>query len=110
MYTIRPFLSTDESSLTTVCSQHYINSDQEHFAEYNGLISDRFIGSFLTFAPEFCMVVENESDEIIGFICACLDSKKFQIKQEVAWIPEMRLKYPIPDHIDTLPAVIQVTI
>lgn len=39
------------------------------------------------------MVVE-EDDTIVGFACAALDSKKFKLKQEIAWIPEMCEKYP----------------
>lgn len=33
--------------------------------------------------------------EIVGYACAALNSKEFYKKQEIAWIPEMCVKYPL---------------
>lgn len=61
----------------------------------------------MTFNPEFCMVVEDATG-VVGYACAALDSKKFKVKQEVAWIPEMILKYPQQNSNKNLSKVVQV--
>lgn len=65
------------------------------------------VGAFLTLHPELCMVVEDDTG-IVGYACAALDSKKFRLKQEIAWIPEMCLKYPQKDTNTDLPKHVQV--
>lgn len=47
------------------------------------------------------MVVE-EDNVVVGYVCAALDCKKFKLKQEVAWIPEMCEKYPKNDDVKDL--------
>ncbi|XP_034837403.1 protein O-GlcNAcase isoform X1 [Maniola hyperantus] len=87
------------------------------------LPADRLVMPFLTLTPELCMVIEddglgdvdNEDGDgddpdadcelkpikhnaikrgIVGYACAALNSKEFYKKQEIAWIPEMCVKYP----------------
>ncbi|CAH2059619.1 unnamed protein product, partial [Iphiclides podalirius] len=44
--------------------------------------------------------------EIVGYACAAINAKEFYKKQEIAWIPEMCLKYPqeLEDRPDLSPA------
>lgn len=62
--------------------------------ELKNLQADRIVGPYLTLHPEFCFVVEDEVG-VIGYACASPDYKKFRVKQEVSWIPEMCEKYPL---------------
>lgn len=58
------------------------------------LCISRFVGPFLSFSPELCMVVEDETG-IVGYACAALDARQFFAKLQVAWLPEMCQKYPV---------------
>lgn len=75
--------------------------------ELKDLPADRIVGPYLTLHPEFCFVVEDDQG-IVGYACASPDYKKFRIKQELAWIPEMCLKYPILDSNKNLTKFAQV--
>ncbi|XP_017770301.1 PREDICTED: protein O-GlcNAcase isoform X2 [Nicrophorus vespilloides] len=95
VYTIRPYNCQDEAQVYSVCTRTCKNGleDIELPVKFKNLHADRFVGAFLTLLPEFCMVVEDDT-EIVGFVCAAPDYKKFRAKQEVSWIPEMCGKYP----------------
>lgn len=67
----------------------------------------RFLGGFLTLSPEFCMVVEDES-EIVGYALTALNIKDFNEKLAVSWIPEMQLKYPLQSLNNEMPTEEQV--
>lgn len=59
----------------------------------------RLVGAFITFCPEFCFVVEDESG-VVGYALAALNAKQFYQKIKAAWIPEMCSKYPEEKFID----------
>ncbi len=59
------------------------------------LIGDKDVGSYLTLCPEFSFVCESSLDgSVVGFACAASDARTFYTRCNVAWLPEMRLKYP----------------
>lgn len=39
-------------------------------------------------------IIADAKPEIVGYVCAAVNSVDFYRKQEIAWIPEMCLKYP----------------
>ncbi|GLV34255.1 O-GlcNAcase [Carabus blaptoides fortunei] len=99
VYTIRPYLSSDEQQVYTVCHRTCRDGMEDVLPLPDNLkhiVADRLVGAYLTLHPELSMVVEDETG-IVGYACAALDSKKFRLKQEIAWIPEMCLKYPQHD-------------
>ena len=55
----------------------------------------RLVGALLTLSPEYCFVAEDDSG-LCGYLLAALDSKKFWTKYELAYLPEMRVKYEKP--------------
>jgi protein O-GlcNAcase/histone acetyltransferase len=60
------------------------------------LIGDRMIGAYLTLCPEYTFVCENSLDgSIVGYACVAPDARTFYTRHNVAWLPEMRLKYPL---------------
>lgn len=112
VYTIRPYLPTDESQVYDVCNKTCkdgLGDSQQYPEELKNVHSDRIVGPYLTLHPELSMVVEDETG-IVGYACAALDYQKFRVKQELAWVPEMCLKYPIGEGLKDLPKLAQVTI
>lgn len=98
LYTLRPYVYTDETCLYNICNRTIQDGDElcEKLPDgLHNLLADRYLGPFLTLVPEFCMLIENTSDGIVGYACAALDTKTFIRKMEQCWIPEMCLKYPL---------------
>ncbi|XP_050304406.1 protein O-GlcNAcase isoform X2 [Anthonomus grandis grandis] len=96
VYTIRPYTPADEDSVYNVCTRTCKDGLEDPHplsAELKSVHADRIVGPYLTLHPEFCFVVEDDTG-IVGYICGAPDYKKFRIKQELAWIPEMCEKYP----------------
>lgn len=55
----------------------------------------RNIGGYLIISSDYCFVVEDDT-AVCGYALAAVDSKKFEEKLKIAWIPELRNKYPLP--------------
>ncbi|XP_076762046.1 O-GlcNAcase isoform X2 [Xylocopa sonorina] len=99
IYTIRPYVTSDEDAIYTVCNKicGCIGSSA---------VADRMVGGFLTLSPELCMVVEDESG-IVGYALAALNVKSYNQKLAVSWIRELRMKYPLEEGINELPENVQ---
>lgn len=97
VYTIRPFLPSDEAAVYNVCRKTCDDGldGSEVFPEYPDLIGDKLVGNFLCLSPEYCFVVEDENG-ICGYALAALDAKQLQKKSEISWIPHLLSKYPAP--------------
>ncbi|GFY71708.1 protein O-GlcNAcase [Trichonephila inaurata madagascariensis] len=97
IYTIRPYLPTDETQVYNVCRRTCDDGmdGSEVFPEYPDLIGDKLVGHFLCLSPEYCFVVEDESG-ICGYALAALDARQLKTKCEMCWIPELLAKYPAP--------------
>lgn len=97
-YKIRPYSYLDEKAIYSICHSTCMDGSDcsELFpqGDLQGIPADRLVGPFLTLNPEFCMIIEND-DIICGYACAALDAKIFYRNQELAWLPEMCLKYPL---------------
>ncbi|XP_063978913.1 protein O-GlcNAcase isoform X1 [Diachasmimorpha longicaudata] len=102
IYTIRPYLPSDEDAVYAVCNRITGVSG-------TSAVADRLIGGYLTISPEFCMVVEDD-DDIVGYIAASLNVKTFNQKMAVSWIPELQVKYPLEDITNDLPSSVQEAI
>ncbi|KAF5298117.1 hypothetical protein FQA39_LY02541 [Lamprigera yunnana] len=99
VYTIRPYLAEDEPLVYNVCIRTCKDGlEDNHPYPHNlkNINTDCLIGPYLALHSEFCMVVEDDTG-IVGYACATPDYKKFRIQEELAWIPDMCLKYPIND-------------
>ncbi|XP_065173924.1 protein O-GlcNAcase isoform X2 [Atheta coriaria] len=95
VYTVRPYLASDEDSVYSICTRTCKDGLEDchpYPEKYKHLHADRIVGPYVAFHPEFCIVVQDEC-EVVGYACAALDYKKFRVKQELAWIPEMCAKY-----------------
>ncbi|KAH1009906.1 hypothetical protein HUJ04_002202 [Dendroctonus ponderosae] len=97
VFTIRPYLGSDEAQVYDVCNRTCKDGLEDHMPllpELKNVYADRLVGPYVTLHPEFSFVVEDDA-VIVGYACAAPDHRKFRIKQEIAWIPEMCEKYPV---------------
>lgn len=97
VFTIRPYLPTDEGVVYDVCNRTCkdgLEDSHPYPPDLKDLAAERIVGPYLTLHPEFCLVVEDENG-IVGFACASPDYTKFRLKMEMAWLPEMCEKYPL---------------
>ena len=59
------------------------------------MVGDKSVGAFVTLLPEYCFVVESTLDNsIVAFASTAPDASQFLIRHNIAWVPEMREKYP----------------
>ncbi|XP_076265863.1 O-GlcNAcase isoform X3 [Rhynchophorus ferrugineus] len=96
VYTIRPYLPTDEEQVYNVSTRTCKDGLEDSHPlppEFKSIHADRIVGPYLILHPEFCFVVEDDSG-VVGYVCAAPDYKKFRVKQEIVWIPDMCQKYP----------------
>ncbi|XP_033119405.1 protein O-GlcNAcase-like isoform X2 [Anneissia japonica] len=103
IYTIRPFRVSDELGIFRQCRLTYQDGKDatDLFPDQLHLPGNQKVGALLTFSPEYCFVAE-EDGELCGYALATLDSLEFQKKCEVAWLPEMCMKYPKPEKTEGL--------
>ncbi|CAH0721034.1 unnamed protein product, partial [Brenthis ino] len=120
---VRPYAPADEDTVCAICHKTCCDgSDCSDLfpSDLQTLPADRLVAPFLTLQPDLCMVIEDDGclddytevegddpdgerpvktngvkPEIVGYACATLNSKEFYKKQEIAWIPEMCVKYPL---------------
>lgn len=95
VYTIRPYLPSDEAQVYEVCNRTCKDGLEDcdpYPDEYKDLPADTIVGPYVTLHPEFCMVIEDDTG-VVGYACASPDYKKFRVKQELAWIPDLCDKY-----------------
>ncbi|XP_030842099.1 protein O-GlcNAcase isoform X3 [Strongylocentrotus purpuratus] len=80
VFTIRPFLPKDEEAVYKMCSLKYSDdkADMKSFDDYPRLLTDKYLGLFVTLSPEYCFVLE-ESECIVGYVLAALDIKTFKL-------------------------------
>lgn len=97
LYTMRPYVYTDEAALLDVCNRTMNDGEAFNVSSdaLKNVLADRYLGPFLTITPHFCIIVEDNSSEIVGYACAAIDTKTFLRNVEQCWIPEMCLKYPL---------------
>lgn len=96
VFTIRPYRAADEEVVYKICRKTCKDGLEDPLPypdNLKDLQADRTVGAYLTLHPEFCFVVEDDSD-VVGYVCAAPDYTKFRAKMEISWIPEMCLKYP----------------
>lgn len=104
----RPYAHTDDDQLNIVCRKTCSDGSdcsQLFPLQLQSMPADRLVGPFITIHPEYCFVLQNENDEIVGYACAAPNVKQFYESQEMCWFPEMRLKYPLSliDSSDSTP-------
>jgi len=95
IYTIRPYLPSDERSVYEICAKASTIGPIERDVPTE-LLGDRLVGPFLCLSPEFCFAVEDESG-LCGYAVGAVDAKQFEKKTQLAWLPDLCEKYPIPN-------------
>ncbi|XP_022094369.1 protein O-GlcNAcase-like isoform X2 [Acanthaster planci] len=97
VYTIRPLLPADEDAVYRACLLTCDDGEDgtDLFLNHPQLIGDRLVGPFLTFSREYCFVL-CDGEDIVGYALAAFNAKNFNKQVEVAWLEEMKRKYPKP--------------
>ena len=93
IFTIRPYTVPDETHVYDVSYKASDPTAMDVDQEFRDLVASDKIGGFLTLSPEFCFVVEDEQS-ICGYALAAVDAVQFSKKVELAWMPDLRRKYP----------------
>ncbi|CAG0883171.1 unnamed protein product [Cyprideis torosa] len=101
-YTIRQYRFSEEGQVYEICRQSCNDGEPADaiFDTKKDLIPDRVLGGYLTLSPEFCFVVEDDRGNLCGYAVAALNARKFRNAVHVAWLPELRRKYPMESGIN----------
>jgi len=97
IYTIRPYLPSDEESAYQLCRKTCDDGmdGTEIFPDHPNLIADKLVGCFLSLSPQYCFVIDDDSG-ICAYALAALDVKSFYAKHDDEWMPALRNKYAKP--------------
>nr|CAG4647690.1 EOG090X01OH [Moina brachiata]SVE92862.1 EOG090X01OH [Moina brachiata] len=100
VYTIRPFLSSDERTVYDLCRSLYVSRKssscenvENSLQTYPDLVGDVYFGAYSVLSSELCFVVEDDQT-IVGYAAVAADTKEFYRKVRAAWLPELQSKYP----------------
>lgn len=96
---MRPAQETDRSALYRICLQTG-DSGADGTALYSDplILGHVYAGPYLTYAPDFAVVLEDESG-VCGYVIGAPHSQAFEAKLEQDWWPNLRQQYPDPHAI-----------
>lgn len=93
---IRPAREADRAALYDVCVRTGdAGNDASAMLDDPSLYGHLYAGQYLTFAPEFALVLEVGS-EVAGYAVGVIDSAEFEDRLEREWWPPLRSRYPLP--------------
>uniref|UniRef100_A0A8C4WYV4 protein O-GlcNAcase n=1 Tax=Eptatretus burgeri TaxID=7764 RepID=A0A8C4WYV4_EPTBU len=103
VYTIRPYLNTDESGVYRVCRETYADGMDASplVPEKPDLIGDWMVGGLITLSPDYCFVLEDEYG-ICGYALGAVHAMEFNCRFASSWLPTMQDKYRRPDTAEKL--------
>ncbi|XP_043208648.1 protein O-GlcNAcase-like isoform X2 [Amphibalanus amphitrite] len=95
VHLVRPYRHTDEAAVRGIWSD--CSSDRHpSFQQYPELSADRWVAPFLTMQPEHILVLEDDDEVVVGFVAAAPDAHQLSRQVRMAWLDELRTKYPMP--------------
>ena len=93
---IRPAREADRAALYDVCVRTGdAGRDASAMLDDRSLYGHLYAGQYLTFAPEFALVLEL-GGEVAGYAVGAIDSTEFEDRLEREWWPPLRGRYPLP--------------
>ena len=57
----------------------------------------RWVAPFLVMQSEHILVLEDDDELVVGFVAAAPDARQLYRKVRMAWLDELRTKYPMPE-------------
>ena len=104
-FEIRPYHSTDLSSIYRICLLTGFNGgDVTPFLEDPDLVGHLFAAPYAIFEPSLCFILTIDYQPC-GYILGTRDSSRFNDTCEKKWFPELRKRYSLPhDEKDTIEA------
>ncbi|XP_005109147.1 protein O-GlcNAcase [Aplysia californica] len=101
-FSLRPYKPEDEDALYLVCLKTCDDGmdGTDVFPDYPRLMGDKLLGKMLTLSPDLGFVIEDDVG-VCGYVVMSLDAKELAKKGQMAWIPAMCEKYPLPEKKDS---------
>ena len=95
-FEIRPYHSTDLSSIYRICLLTGFNGgDVTPFLEDPDLVGHLFAAPYAIFEPSLCFILTIDYQPC-GYILGTRDSSRFNETCEKKWFPELRKRYSLP--------------
>ncbi len=90
-----PTNPTETDRLYEICLKTGDNgADATGFYRDPRLIGTLYVGQYARFAPEFCFVLVDDNDDVVGYTVGTPDSIAFDRTLDEHWWPEARAAYP----------------
>jgi len=102
IYKIRQYRHEDENTVLHIALQTWEDGmdASQFYTSHPKLVGEKSIGPFLNFYSHLCFVFEGANGEVVGYMSAAPDVKDYYQKLCVAWLPELRSRYPKVEHSD----------
>ncbi|CAF1341997.1 unnamed protein product, partial [Rotaria sordida] len=101
IFIIRPITSNDHASMyalcTTICYQDDID---DLLNQHSQILADKLIGGYLSSSlnnSDLCYAIDNNEDNLCGFVLTINESEKHDKFIQTKWIDELHQKYPNVD-------------
>ncbi|MVN85408.1 GNAT family N-acetyltransferase [Deinococcus sp. HMF7620] len=96
MFTLRRAQEADRAALYRICLETG-DSGQDATAIYADplLLGHIYAGPYLSFAPDFAFVLEDEAG-VGGYVLGAPETRTFEDTLEQAWWPPLRAQFPVP--------------
>ena len=94
---IRPARADDQAAAYRVCLKtgDAGGDGEPFFRDDPDALGRLFVGPYLAFAPESCLLLE-DADGVCGYALAAVDSRAFYARYEREWRPGLCARYPDP--------------
>ena len=96
IYKIREYRPSDEATVHRICLQTWEDGmdASSFFTSHPTIVGEKSLGPFINFYSHLGFVFEGANDEIVGYIFAAPNIQEYYQRINVAWLPELRTKYP----------------
>lgn len=97
-FTVRPLEPNNTAEINRLYEICLLTGDngKDASSQYHdgALIGEIYVGAYAVLHPEYCLVLESPSGEIVGYTVGTPDSRAFDIELREKWWPRVRAHYP----------------
>ncbi|CAF4562714.1 unnamed protein product, partial [Rotaria sp. Silwood2] len=101
IFFIRPITSNDHASMYALCTTISYQYDIDHLInQYSQILADKIIGGYLSNLlnnVNNCYAIDNNEDNLCGFVLTINESEKYDKFIQTKWIEQLHEKYPNVD-------------
>lgn len=82
---VRPFVASDRAAVRHICCETgFMGKPVDPLYSDRAAFADFFTGYYTDFEPQSCLVAESNEGEVVGYIIAATDFRRFPLRQ--AWV------------------------